>query len=72
MVEPISPRTCMWCLLLDLIGNNQSISAIIITMWHLNGLIVVKGGSTMAHEAIFEGIMVEAMVGLVEDTDKKS
>jgi hypothetical protein len=61
----------MWCLLLDLIGNNQGISAMDTTMWRLNGLIVVMGARTMAHEAIFEGRMVEEMVGLVEDTDKK-
>lgn len=37
----------LWCLLLNLIGNNQGISAIITTMWHLHGLTVVLGGKTM-------------------------
>ena len=46
MVERICP-TCMWYLLLNLIGNNQGISAIITTMWHLHGLSVVLCGKTM-------------------------
>jgi hypothetical protein len=36
-----------------------------------NDLTVGMGGRRMAHEAISEVIMVEEMVGIVEDIDKK-
>ena len=37
----------------------------------LNDLTVGMDGRTMAHEAISEEIMVEEMVAIVEDIDKK-
>lgn len=66
---------CMWLLPLDIIGNIQGITGIVIIMPALNDITVATGGRMIGIEEIFEGRViaevVEETVVIVEGADKK-